>query len=48
MAGPWIRDRKVAQWGGYALIVAGAALLWDAYEARGRVRPFWSKLMPGA
>ena len=43
---PWVANRKLAQWGGYAAITVGALLLWDAYENRGRQRPFASKLLP--
>lgn len=44
----WVRNRRVAVWGGIAAIVAGALLLHDAYEHRGRSRPFGLKLLPGA
>lgn len=43
---PWVRNRRVAQWGGYAALMAGAVLMWDAYENRGRSRPFASKFLP--
>lgn len=44
----YIKNRKVAQYGGYGLILAGSAMLYDAYENRGRRRPFISKFVPGA
>lgn len=44
---PLLPDRRHALWGGVAFSVLGAVLLWDAYEGRGRERPFWSKLLPG-
>jgi hypothetical protein len=44
---PMVKDRRVAQWGGVLLITLGSALLWDAYENRGRSRPFLTKLLPG-
>lgn len=44
---PWIRDRKVAQYGGYAFVTIGALMLYDAFENRGRKRPFATKLLPG-
>ena len=44
---PWLRNRRVALYGGYALIAAGSLLLYDAYENRGRSRPWVSKLAPG-
>lgn len=42
-----IRDRKTALWLGYGGIVLGALCLYDAYENRGRSRPFASKFLPG-
>jgi hypothetical protein len=45
---PVVRDRDVALWGGMLAIVVGSYLLYDAYEARGRTRPFLTKLLPGA
>jgi len=49
---PWrpgiIPDRRTALVGGYALITLGSMLLWDAYEARGKARPFLTKFLPGA
>lgn len=43
---PWVRDRGLAQWGGYLALTVGAVLLWDAYENRGRQRPFAAKFLP--
>lgn len=43
-----VRDRRTALVGGYVLITVGSMLLWDAYEARGKARPFLTKLLPGA
>jgi hypothetical protein len=45
--GPFIRDQQLALIIGYAGIILGALALWDAYEARGRQRPFMVKLLPG-
>jgi hypothetical protein len=45
--GPLIPDRRTAQMAGCLMVAGGAYLLWDAYEARGRSRPFWLKLLPG-
>ena len=42
-----IRDRKVALLVGYGGVLIGALALWDAYENRGRIRPFATKLLPG-
>jgi len=44
---PWVSGRPVALWGGVALTVAGALLLWDAHERRGVERPFWLRFLPG-
>jgi len=44
---PWIADRKVAQAGGITFVMLGGLMLWDAFEGRGRMRPFWAKLLPG-
>jgi hypothetical protein len=32
---------------GIACVVAGSWLLYDAYEARGRSKPWVAKLLPG-
>lgn len=45
---PWVPDRRVALWGGVAGILFGSLLLYDAYERRGRGRPFTLKFLPGA
>lgn len=45
---PVVRDRDAALWGGVLAIVVGSYLLYDAFEARGRPRPFVTKLLPGA
>jgi hypothetical protein len=45
---PLVRDRSTALLGGIVLLVAGSALLYDAYEGRGRQRPFIAKFLPGA
>jgi hypothetical protein len=47
MARVVVKDRRLAQYGGYAAVVLGSWLLWQAYEARGRGRPFAAKLLPG-
>jgi len=44
---PWVADRRTALWGGVALTVAGALLLWDAHERRGVERPFALRFLPG-
>ncbi len=45
--GPYIKDPKTAKLIGYGGIIVGALALWDAYENRGKVRPFATKLLPG-
>lgn len=47
MSGPFIKDRRTALLVGYGGIIIGALALWDAYEQRGRRRPFLTKLLPG-
>lgn len=44
---PYIRDRNTALLVGYVGIVIGAMALYDAYENRGKSRPFATKLLPG-
>jgi hypothetical protein len=44
---PVIRDQRAAQFTGVILVCVGAYLLYDAYEARGRTRPFAMRLLPG-
>lgn len=48
MKGPRIPDRRHALIIGYGGIIIGALALWDAYEMRGRRRPFLVKFLPGA
>jgi hypothetical protein len=45
--GPVIPDRRAALLLGYGGILVGALALWDAYELRGKRRPFLVKLLPG-
>jgi hypothetical protein len=47
MPSPIIRDQQTAKIAGVVLLSAGAYLLYDAYEARGASRPFWTRLLPG-
>lgn len=47
MTRPRIRDRRVALAGGYAALVLGVWLLRDAYDRRGRRKPYLvDKLTP--
>lgn len=43
---PYIRQRRTALWVGYVGILVGAAALYDAYERRGKERPFISRFLP--
>ncbi|MFP5372401.1 MAG: hypothetical protein ACLGI3_16860 [Actinomycetes bacterium] len=45
--GPLIPDRRTAQLAGIGFVCLGAFLLFDAYEARGRSRPFARRFLPG-
>lgn len=42
----WIRDRRVALWLAYGGLLIGAIAMYDAYENRGRQRPFLEKMLP--
>lgn len=46
--GPLIPDRRVALLLGYGGILLGSWCLWEAYELRGKRRPFMTKFLPGA
>ena len=46
MSRPRVPDRRTALVGGVLLVSLGAWLLYDAYEARGRSRPFALRLLP--
>lgn len=48
MSGPTVPDRRTALLAGVGCVVLGAWLIYDAYDARGRQRPFWLRLLPGA
>lgn len=43
----YIKDRRTALVLGYGGILLGALALYDAYENRGKHRPFATKLLPG-
>lgn len=45
--GPVIPNRRTALLIGYGGVIVGALALWDAYELRGKRRPFLTKLLPG-
>jgi hypothetical protein len=42
----WIRSRRAALWLGYGGLLIGAIAMYDAYENRGRQRPFLSRALP--
>lgn len=45
---PIVKDRELALTLGVIAYIAGAVLLWDAFEGRGKSRPFWpSKILGG-
>lgn len=48
MKQPVIRDQRTAITAGAACLIVGSFLLYDAFDARGRRRPFWTYLLPGA
>jgi hypothetical protein len=43
---PVVKDQRAAVLGGVAALSLGAFLLYDAYDARGRSRPFWMRFLP--
>jgi hypothetical protein len=43
---PVVHDRRLALWGGVLMLCAGSFLLYDAYEGRGRTRPFVTRFLP--
>lgn len=48
MSRPVVPDRRVALIGGLLMAAGGAWLLTQAYDARGRKRPWLLRLVPGA
>lgn len=48
MSRPVVRDARTAKMLGVTCIIAGSWLLYDAYEARGKSKPFAMKWLPGA
>lgn len=43
-----LADRRTALVAGIACVALGSWLLYDAYEHRGRTRPWALRLLPGA
>jgi hypothetical protein len=41
-----LADRRVELGAGIVLFALSTWLIWDAYEGRGRPRPFLAKLLP--
>ena len=41
-----LRNRRTEIGLGVCLFIASAWLMWDAYEGRGRTRPFPARLLP--
>ena len=48
MTKPVVTDRRTALLAGSVLLGAGSWMIWQAFEARGRTRPFWVRFLPGA
>lgn len=44
---PIVADPRTAQWLGVGCYLLGSLLLWDAYEHRGKGRPFLTRWLPG-
>jgi hypothetical protein len=44
---PVIADQRTCMYAGLALTAAGAWLLYEAHEKRGKSRPFWLRLFGG-
>jgi hypothetical protein len=47
MSGPLVKDAGTAKLLGIVCVLAGSYLLYDAYEARGRSKPWAAKFLPG-
>lgn len=43
-----VKDQQTAVMIGVGLYLAGTLVLWDAYEHRGKSRPFIFRWLPGA
>jgi hypothetical protein len=43
---PLVHDRQLAIYGGIAAYLIGTVLLWDAYERRGKDKPFALRFLP--
>lgn len=43
---PVVPDRRLALWGGVVMLCVGSFLVYDAYEGRGRERPFMTRFLP--
>jgi hypothetical protein len=48
VSGHLIADQRTAVTLGALAVFVGSLLLWDAYEARGKRRPFLLNMLPGA
>lgn len=40
-------SRRTALWVGYAGVIIGSYALYEAYDKRGRTRPFGTRFLPG-
>jgi len=41
-----LANRRTELWAGAVLFVGSSWLIWDAYEGRGRKRPFVARFLP--
>ena len=48
MSRPVVPDQRTALLAGVVCVSVGSWLLWDAYEHRGRTRPWIMRWLPGA
>lgn len=46
-ARPYVADRQTALVLGFGAYLLGSFLIWDAYEHRGKSRPFWHRITGG-
>lgn len=44
---PIVADRRLALYGGILAYLIGSVLIWDAYERRGKDRPFMFRFLSG-
>jgi hypothetical protein len=42
-----VKDQAQAKWLGLAMVGLGSYLIYEAYDKRGRTKPFWTRFVPG-